>query len=190
MNKKYHFGVITSFIYTTCYVAENRKIIEMKIFENIYFNAKITATLDNFFQKYQDPLFLTVFTGPAPLLSCRTTLIFFQGWTLTTKISLISVSGMYYYSYSDFDSIFIQNFSGKYFLLETNQKIESINLENIKRENFITKKVGLVARKEHSIPLDHTFILQPNIEKILETAVKKYIKNDYVRDMQKLKPYQ
>ncbi len=117
----FHCGLITSFIYTVIYVAKNFTIIEYNYIKNISFQSDICGIFDVVFLQY--PIsFIAVFQGPAPLLSCRTSLIFIQGMYESLKIPTVLLSGNNFYKYNFFDIVIIQNFCGNYVLIEKKKK--------------------------------------------------------------------
>ena len=118
MNKDiFHCGVITSFIYTVIYVAKNDIILEYQYIKNIYFQKDICAILDKILYLYNIE-FIGIFLGPAPLMSCRTSLIFIQGLYIALKIPIVLLSGNNTYKYKYYDTVIIQNFSGNYTVIK------------------------------------------------------------------------
>lgn len=190
-NEKVYFGIITSFIYTIFFAAKKDTIIEYKIIMNTEFNREITVIIDFFLQNYGKPLFLSIFSGPAPLLSCRTTLSFCKGWLMASYLPFTVLQGSSYFYFDFFDLILLQNFSGTY-LLYSNTEEKIITLEDItnNKDTFNQKKIGLVARQGHEIhDLLYTTIVYPNINKIAQNSYKNYIKQKLCTDIKKIIPF-
>ena len=175
MNKDaFHCGVITSFIYTVIYVAQDDIILEYEYIKNIYFQKEISNKLDIILQKYNIKYF-AVFLGPAPLMSCRTTLIFMQGLYIALNIPIILLSGNNIYKYKCYDVIIIQNFCGNYLLIEKGKKNTISNLLELEKNNYKEKRVALVSREGHNININvnYAVLLFPNIENLAQLAYKK-----------------
>ena len=179
-NRIYHLGVVTSYVYTFFYVAdESNALLEEIVIENVSFNNNVTEIIDSFLKCYFSFRSLTLFLGPAPLVSCRTTLIFFQIFAYIKAIPLIAISGGSYYFYNDYDVILIQNFAGIYSVIDKEGAARTISSENELIQETNNKRVGLVGKKGHEIFAHHAFILIPNIEKIIICSRIKYINKEF-----------
>lgn len=191
MNKEiFHLGIITSFIYTVIYVAKDNKIVEWNYIKNIYFQKEICNILDIIFDKY-NIIFVGLFLGPAPLMSCRTTLIFMQGVYIALKIPIVLLSGNNHYKYKSIDIVIIQNFCGNYLLMEHNKKQKTVTLLEIENIDYSNKKVGLVSREGHTININsnYTSLLFPNIENLIKEALKKYHNNKVIKTFSQIVPF-
>jgi hypothetical protein len=165
-----YLGVVTSYIYTLLYIAEKGIIIDSFYIDNTEFNNKISFLLDRLFEKYGKFIFISLFLGPSPLLSCRTSLTFFQAIIFSLKIPIITQSGIIFYQYASYDYIVVQNFSDSYLILNTvsqeEEKKSSLEVKNLCSKGF---KCGLVARKGHVVFDDYNvlgFIIFPDQEKL------------------------
>jgi tRNA A37 threonylcarbamoyladenosine modification protein TsaB len=189
--KIFHCGIVTSFVYTVIYIAENNFLIEYKYIKNIDFQKDITFILSFFFQKYQNINFISVFLGPAPLLSCRTTLIFIKGLKIVLDIKIIITSGNNLFKYSFLDIVIIQNFCGKYTLLEKNKINKTISLLELEKYDYKNKKIGLVAREYHAISINNNYItiIFPNINLIIKKSYVKYNKKNWIKNLSQLTPF-
>lgn len=186
----FHCGVITSFIYTVIYVAKNNIIIEYEYIKNIYFQKEITRKMDYVLEKYTIS-FIEVFLGPAPLMSCRSTLIFIQGLFIVLKIPIVLLSGNNAYKYKWCDVVIIQNFSGNYILIERGMKNKSATLLEIEKNDYSNKKVALVAREGHNININTGYIvlLFPDIKALAILAYKKYTNNKCIKKVSEIVPF-
>ena len=190
MKREVYLGVATSYIYTVFYVAHKGNIIFTQYIDNLEFNNKVSIILDLLVEEYGEFIFINLFQGPAPLLSCRTMLTFFQAVSFSLKIPIIAYEGVGFYVFPFYDFIFIQNFSDTYLGLNCSSMEEKKFLpEEIK--NFIIKKhnIGLVARKGHMVPFDHfSFILLPNIEQLALVAWNDFFQKK-MTSLSHLKPF-
>jgi hypothetical protein len=191
MNKDiFHLGVVTSFIYTVIYVAKNNIIVECEYIKNISFQKEICDKLDVVFAKYTID-FISLFTGPAPLMSCRTTLIFMQATCIALNMPIVLLSGNNYYRYKYCDVVIIQNFCGNYVLIENNKKQEKTTLLEIEKKDYSNKIVGLVSREGHNIIINSNYIvlLFPNLDNIVKDAYKKYQNNRLIKKFNQIVPF-
>lgn len=186
----FHCGVITSFIYTVIYVAKDNIILEYEYIKNIYFQKEISHKLDGVLQKYSISYF-AVFLGPAPLMSCRATLIFMQGLYIALKIPIVLLSGNNAYKYKYYDIIIIQNFCGNYLLIEKGQKNTVCDLLDLEKKNYKGKRVALVSREGHviNINVDYGVLLFPNIENLAQLAYEKYKNNKCIKKFNQIVPF-
>lgn len=190
MKKEVYLGVATSYIYTIFYVAHRGKIVCTYYIDNLEFNNKISTILDTLISEYGEFIFINIFQGPAPLLSCRTMLTFFQAISFSLKIPIITHEGIDFYAFPFYDFVFIQNFSDTYLGLNcaTREK-NKFSSEEIK--NFVIKKnkIGLVARRGHSLPFDYfSVILFPNTEQLAFMAWNDFLKKKMI-NLFDLKPF-
>lgn len=185
-----HCGVITSFIYTVVYIAKNDIIIDYYYFKNINFQKEITAIFDKYLEKYSFS-FLSIFLGPAPLMSLRASLIFMQGLYFSFKIPIVVLSGNSLYKSKLYDIIIIQNFCGNYLLIEKRNKNKFNTLLEIEEKNYLNKKIALVAREGHNIVINNNYVslLFPNIENFALLAYKKYQSKKYIKDFTDIVPF-
>jgi hypothetical protein len=186
----FHLGIITSFIYTVVYIAKDNIIVEWNYIKNIYFQKEICNILDMIFEKYNIS-FAGLFLGPAPLMSCRTTLIFMQGLYIALKIPIVLLSGNNHYKYKSIDIVIIQNFCGNYLVMEAGKKQKKVTLLEIESRDYFNKKVGLVSREGHSININSNYIsvLFPNIENLIKEAFKKYKNNKVIKTFSQIVPF-
>ncbi len=191
MNKDiFQLGVVTSFIYTVVYIAKNNVILDYEYVKNIDFQKEICSVFDVFFNKY-DISFIGLFLGPAPLMSCRSTLIFMQGFYISLNIPIVLLKGYNNYRYKFFDNIIIQNFCGNYVLLGRGMKKQIINILELEKINFTDKKVALVCREGHSINIGmlYSVILFPNIDNLSKLFYKKYQNNKFLKKFSDIVPF-
>lgn len=189
MKEKLYLGVATSYIYTLVYVAREGQIISTYYMDNIEFNNKITTLINSLIEQYGNFLFINIFLGPAPLLSCRTTLTFFQAISFALSIPLVTQSGVSFYSYSCFDYIFIQNFTDSYLILNTKanaeEKVHSSQLSFYENSCY---NIALVGRKGHACAFISATILFPNKELLALASWKDYLDNKF-SDLLTIKPF-
>jgi hypothetical protein len=192
MNKDIvHCGVVTTFVYTLIYIAKEDEIIEYQYIKNIFFQKEITDILDFFLHKYNDIAFFSIFLGPAPLLSCRTTLVFMKGLSLVVSLPIVVIRGNNFFKYSYFDSVIIQNFCGMYLLIEKNKKNKLMTILEMEQYNYKNKRIGLVSREGHSIKINEHYvtILFPNINSIIKKSYKKFQEGKTIKSINEIKPF-
>lgn len=184
-------GIITSYIYTVIYVSSGKDFYYFEFIKNNEFHYCIFSLLDDILNNFKIDFFV-VFAGPAPLLSCRSTLTLMQAIFISKNIDIVLLQGYEFYKYDEFDCIIIQNFSGQYTLIEKN-KIESntFSKKDIENKDFFNKKIGLVSRENHSIKTIpfYNYILYPNIKKILQVSNYKYQLKKIITKVIDIRPY-
>jgi hypothetical protein len=181
--------VVTSFIYTEIYIIEDNFFGERIFFKNKEFQSSVIKLLDYFFNTYEIS-FVALFLGPAPLISCRATLIFFQAFFLLKKIPIITVKGKELYNYKAFDAVFIQRFSGRYICIDNKLKKTTV-VTSLQEADLSDYFVGLVAREFHSLPdfISYSHILFPNREALKGLAFKKYKAGKVVKKVSQISPF-
>lgn len=183
--------VVTSFVYTECYISSEESIIELIFFKNIEFQEKIADVIYYFFEKYININFVSLFLGPAPLISCRTTLIFFQGLLYLKNIPCVLCSGYSLYKYSHYDSIIIQNFSTKYMLFHQNETMQEVSINDLENINFSNLRVGVVCRENHFLDISEkqSIILFPNQSTIVKKSFQKAYAKKYITKCEDIIPF-
>jgi hypothetical protein len=166
--------VVTSYVYTELYVVNDAVILERIYFKNIDFQSNIVSYVNDFFERYQIQ-FISLFTGPAPLISCRVSLLFFQALLFVKNIPYVVLSGFSLYRYDYCDVVIVQNFSGKYVVLEKNTKMKELTIQELKNTNFCDLLVSVVSRENHILEIDrnNATILFPNQELIVKKTLQK-----------------
>lgn len=191
--------IATSYIYTVIAIySEDGNQEDVVFIKNIEFQKNICHILDIFQIKYNIK-FYTIFNGPAPLLSLRTTLSFIKGMMIfdqaygsENKKKIVLVGGYTCYWYTEYDMVVIQNFSGKMTLLYSDTSYEVIMQSDFTKKVSSLRRVGLVARENASfLPCNYYVgcILFPSLSFLSFTGLQKFQLNDFISDASHIVTY-
>jgi tRNA A37 threonylcarbamoyladenosine modification protein TsaB len=186
---KISIGIAAGYLYTSVFLSKNGLILNYFFFKNSEFSKLIAESIDTLCKNnnINNIDYITIFTGPTPLTTCRSICAWVKGWSLAKNITVINVFGEEFYLNNQNDKIIMSLFSGKYLLINSNLDKKIIEAKDINKIN--AKDFQIVTNNISKNLLENNFNsinILTNIEKISKEAFlifSKKNRNDYKKDI-------
>jgi hypothetical protein len=186
---KISIGIAAGYIYTSVFLSKNGLIINYLFFKNSEFSKLIAENIDLLLKNngINNIDYITVFTGPTPLTTCRSICAWVKGWSLTKNILVVDVFGSEFYIDNQNNSVIISLFSQKYILVDFEYKEKIIEYKDINEININDFQLVTNNTSNKSFQSNFKSInILPNLKKISEKAFfifKKEKENNYKKDI-------
>lgn len=167
---------------TIVFFAENGVVQKLSLFTN----ADFVKVIPNLLDEHRFCNYITLFTGPAPLMTARGICAWVKGWHEASKNPVVIVEGPLFYSFPFFDATIINLFSQRYVIVNNHTHEEIIgNDECLKQfiinheDYFFGCSFGVKDYFFAGLDNKYSYILHAHYEKIAEAGYKKYLNNEF-----------